>query len=692
MNVKEGLRFTGSDLFTSVSIAAVLFFLLSSSMVSGVTDSLMRDSSLLGGGSRYTITQDALSTISEDNMISVIGTGSSQMFKALDGGCVSGNLENEALVYNIAQPSSGSYTNMLHIPRIINSNPEVVLIEIAPNSLGNISKSAEEYIELRFKLDTMNQDSTDLGGWVELIDPNHREWIALTQIERMEFKQEYVPSAIEERLNRLIFDEKTLGEIRTDTQKYGWVPETDSELWNGYLQTPIFPPDRYGFDGKTSEERENYNATLMSKTGNYKPAYRDSQSHTSLNYEISALLENGIRVIIVSPPHHPSALTYLEDGQWDGLNETLARYAEWPGVTVFDQTWETGWEDNHFYDRNHLDDEGRIEFCHRIAPIIDGVLDSIAAPKLLVITVDVEAGLKYTDDNHVERLIYGKFGSESAGISEIMDIADEVGVKISFFVDVMAINAYGEEIIDVLKDIDSRGHDVQLHMHPTMINSTTWLEIKETSEWIESGATQEVKMNCWTQETANYWFSKAMELFDLVGIDRPIAYRGGAYRYCDTTLQSMELFGMTQSYNYNIFSDNQNFSTEQRYNFQWENGIMELPISYVDSANGELVISSRIDESTWELPINSTFERFYDGNATTRVMTMILHSFSFLDWNDSGQKHLKDYSKLDSFRTFMHALPAEYRIVSATELQQYIDSGIIIGEETLPLELINNEC
>jgi hypothetical protein len=373
MSVKGKLGFTGSDLFTSVSIAAVLFFLISSSMMSALTDSLMRDSSLLTG-SRYTITQDALETISEDGMISVIGTGSSQMFKALDGKCVGENLENTALVYNIAQPSSRAYTDMLHIPRIVNSNPEIVLIEIPPNLLGNTSKSSEEYVELRFKLDTMNQDSTDLGEWVDLIDPNHREWIALNQVERMKFKQEYVPSAIEERLNRLIYDEKTLAEIKTDAQMYGWIPDIDSELWNDYLQTPIFPPDKYGFDGKTFEERENYNTTSMSKTGNYNPSYRGSQAHAALDYEISTLLENDILVILVTTPHHPSALAYVEDRQWNGLNETLDKYAQWPGVTIFDQIWEPGWIDDHFYDRNHLDDEGRIEFCNRLAPVIDQVL------------------------------------------------------------------------------------------------------------------------------------------------------------------------------------------------------------------------------------------------------------------------------------------------------------------------------
>ena len=115
--------------------------------------------------------------------------------------------------------------------------------------------------------------------------------------------------------------------------------------------------------------------TEMIKTGIYNPSFRNSLAHAALDYEISTLLENGILVIIVSPPHHPSALTFVEDGRWDGLNETLSKYAQLPGVTIFDQSWEPGWEDDHFYDRNHLDDEGRVEFCHRLAPVIDQVLN-----------------------------------------------------------------------------------------------------------------------------------------------------------------------------------------------------------------------------------------------------------------------------------------------------------------------------
>jgi lysophospholipase L1-like esterase len=143
-----------------------------------------------------------------------------------------------------------------------------------------------------------------------------------------------------------------------------------------YLQLPVFPPDRYGFDGMSVEEREEYNVTTMMKTGSkYRPAHHSSQAHAALDYEISTLLKNDIHVIIVGLPHHPTALTYVEEGRWDGFNETMSKYSQWPGVTVFDQSWESGWEDEHFFDRNHLDDEGRAEFCARLAPVLEQILE-----------------------------------------------------------------------------------------------------------------------------------------------------------------------------------------------------------------------------------------------------------------------------------------------------------------------------
>ena len=325
--------------------------------------------------------------------------------------------------------------------------------------------------------------------------------------------------------------------------------------------------------------------------------------------------------------------------------------------------------------------------------IADYQQDSDDNQKLLVITVDVEAGNNCGIGREIQTCIYGTFGNQSAGISEMMDIGDEVGVKISFFVDVMEIYAYGDQLIQVMQDIDSRGHDVQLHFHPSMINSTNWEIIQNSEEWNESGATKDTYMTCWDQNTADFWFNRAMEIFDEANISRPIAYRSGAYRYCDTIIQAMANNNMTQSYNYNTFSSGrQNFNAGFLHNFQWENEVYEFPITYVKDEDGGLSISSRIDESTWTIPVNETFERYYEDQSSFRVMTMILHSFSFLDRNETGQYYLKDEVKLNNFRNFMHNLSQEYTIVSASELQAYIDNGTVKSEFKFPLRFIENEC
>ena len=150
---------------------------------------------------------------------------------------------------------------------------------------------------------------------------------------------------------------------------------------------------------------------------------------------------------------------------------------------------------------------------------------------------------------------------------------------------------------------------------------------------------------------------------------------------------------MAQSYTYNMYTSNQNFSAGYMHNFEWENGIMEFPISYVKDEYGGLSASSRIDDSTWSISINESFERFFEDQSSTRVMTMIFNSFSFLSRNETGYYYFENYSKLDAFEIFMSTFPDEYQIVTPTELQSYLDSGVIGSEvEGFPLELISQEC
>ena len=361
-----------SDFITSISIAAVLFFLISSSITFKLTDESMNNGALMRDSRLSGITTNSLHIISENIENPVIAMGSSMTLKALDGRCVTENSNSEAVIHNLAQVNSMPWNDMIHIPRIIELKPAIVMLEIGPNILSNLtSEKMLEYSELRYKTDSVNQDNSDMGGWYELLDPRLKQHIATDDFMRMEFRQEYVADSIEEQLNILVFNESKARKEWT----YGWVPAPGMiNDWLSYLQTPPFPPDRHGFDGMDELEREEYNSTKMGDSVNYNPTL-DSYGQRVLDYEINALIGNDIPVILVVLPQHSDSLDVLSDSAWDDLNKSIEGFAEIDGVYSFNQLWEDGWSDDHFFDRNHLDDEGRIEFCHRLAPVIDQVLN-----------------------------------------------------------------------------------------------------------------------------------------------------------------------------------------------------------------------------------------------------------------------------------------------------------------------------
>ncbi|MFL2947249.1 MAG: hypothetical protein ACJZ4J_03650 [Candidatus Poseidoniales archaeon] len=357
--------------FLSIIVSVALLMVLPNTIGFHLTEPLMRDQSIFIG-SRYTITVDALNTIADDDSISVIAIGSSMTFKGIDGECIGNGIDDDVRVYNLAQPASKPYTDMQHIPRILLSNPEIVMIEISPDILSTpTSSSSIEYLQLRYTLDTMYQDGRDLGKWVEIVPSEYRQWIATNEFERSQFRQEYVPSAIEEHLQRMILEENS-GRAEG---LFGWVPDSNHDDWVPYLQTPIFAPDTYGLEGMSDVELDEYFITKLQTSPWASPPSTGTLSHLALNYQITSLIEGGIDVVIITPAYHPEHLKFLEEGQWDGFNETISAYSQYDGVTIFDQIWvENTWTHEDFYDRNHLDDDGREKYCEQLIPTISEIL------------------------------------------------------------------------------------------------------------------------------------------------------------------------------------------------------------------------------------------------------------------------------------------------------------------------------
>lgn len=360
------------DLLKSFGFAFFVSILLSHNLTFYVTEPMMRDQSIFIG-SRYTITVDALDTVANDEDFSIVAMGSSMTYKGVDGACITDGLEGKASTYNLAQPASKPYTDMQHIPRLISSNLDIVMIEVSPDIISSPSSdSSTEYLQLRYKLDTMHQDNDDLGEWVDLIPPEYSEWVAKNDYERTKFRQEYVPGAIEEHLRRLILNENT----GRDEGQFGWAPHPDHADWENYLHTPIFPPDSYGLEGMTILELEEFNTSKLLKPPWAQPPASGTLSHEALEYEINSLLDAGIQIVIILPPYHPTHLEFLRPGQWDGFNDTVTEYSDIEGITIFDQTWaENVWTHDDFYDANHLDGDGRMKFCQEIVPVLRELVD-----------------------------------------------------------------------------------------------------------------------------------------------------------------------------------------------------------------------------------------------------------------------------------------------------------------------------
>ena len=73
---------------------------------------------------------------------------------------------------------------------------------------------------------------------------------------------------------------------------------------------------------------------------------------------------------MVAVPHHPMVYDYLEPGQLDGHNATLAYFENTYGATPVNWFWET-WEQNMFRDSNHLGDAGREYCCKRMVAFLN---------------------------------------------------------------------------------------------------------------------------------------------------------------------------------------------------------------------------------------------------------------------------------------------------------------------------------
>lgn len=283
----------------------------------------------------------------------------------------------------------------------------------------------------------------------------------------------------------------------------------------------------------------------------------------------------------------------------------------------------------------------------------------------LVITVDVEALPGRAPSDHVRRLIYGDFGAaHREGIEEMMDAADRVGVKITFFLDVLEESLYPGEISEVAKRIVARGHDVQLHTHPDKPPPSFWSELGITAKPSAS----------FSRADASALFAYTQRLFDRWGIPRPVAFRAGGYEYSRGFIEAMPGAKLPLSFNYNPRGGSQRNNLGRQAMFTWPNGTIEIPISYTP----HFVREVRFDDSLLdEVPLmHEEIERFGRAQAADNVLVLMMHSWSFLELVEDHRVYAGD-QKRQNFERFLRELPTNVQVVSATQLARLFAQGTL---------------
>lgn len=281
---------------------------------------------------------------------------------------------------------------------------------------------------------------------------------------------------------------------------------------------------------------------------------------------------------------------------------------------------------------------------------IGGGTAKVGNPTRVLITIDVE-------DPYYPREMYRIWGGLRGGkfgITAIMDILDDYGFKGIFFVDVYERELHSEErMAAVLRCIDSRGHEVQLHTHPGVdiqrfgLGGMAGRSLKRQVEIIEYGA-------------------QIIEKYVGKG---PLAHRAGSYKADIWTLEALSTVGIR--YDSSLFYKNPGCKIDtgvNRYNDLVRlGGVIEVPVSTVRVVSPLFTVLMKLDIEQDIEVLTKGLAAIHEAGAKTAVV--FLHSWSFLQVYSARRKPRPgNITKLRRLCEFIKSRPEDYIVCGFEEL------------------------
>lgn len=304
-----------------------------------------------------------------------------------------------------------------------------------------------------------------------------------------------------------------------------------------------------------------------------------------------------------------------------------------------------------------------------------------------MITIDVEAQPRRASESHVERLIWGRFPEGGGhGLDKILEVASRHDVGTTSYLDYAEADIYGNTLFDVGREIDRRGHDLQLHLHQEFFSDAFYRRARvdrpANLNSISAAASRAI-----VDELIDRHIRSAKVL--------PIAFRGGGYRFNDALLKELASANIKFDSSYNASRATKPIDLGQRRQFFWNSGIFELPISTVHNFKGtgrffdynfnaDVLLNAPVGEV---LRRHSEFlEKFYAQFGEDAIAVLVMHSFSLLSLGISGHYEPCGNHALDRFEAFLDHFKGKLDFITAKDVAALIDRNAIPSDRGIAFE------
>jgi hypothetical protein len=367
------------DWLLPATVSFLLVFVSLQGMTDSVIDRKLQDGSVMELG-RYHFTFDAYEHISDVDGPKVIFLGSSKMREAADGHLFeTHSVIEDAQFFNLAYASERPYMRMLELESLISAEPDVLVMEVGPNSFSAMKTPLSEVNAERMNALLYHRPLTQSSEFLDHIVEEDLTVLDIGLRSKLNGSSTYGFQAIENALVDRFGAEETGWGCEEEPNNVRCVPSIDSHYYESYLrQPPQFSNSLNRIKGQGDEKLADFYGPTLDKyvTSSYhNPEGVYNKNHKSYDYIINKSIQSGIKVVLVALPYNPVMMDRIDLERWDYLTEAVKNYQNREEIKVINLMNSSFFNnDVYFNDFSHMSKEGEEQFLATTIAEIDAAL------------------------------------------------------------------------------------------------------------------------------------------------------------------------------------------------------------------------------------------------------------------------------------------------------------------------------